>query len=454
MRRSRPKPLRAAAVLVASAALGASLLTVGCSYLKWRHEKKVARAQLRRHPTLLLEKDLAPEDCFVLTGRGVAPPDGHLDPFLVAAYDHANPRVLIGSHEVVYPDGTYGILLPNGEYDLLFFTDVDRDGFYETEEVAGHSGGPVTVGPTASRDGVTVLTPDVMVDRAHPTPGDRALRVPTARKEFVVQSVDDPIFDPEYGEMGVYHPNRFVARTQNWLFSIGEPHLARPQVILVHGINGTPRDFSKLIEGIDRKRYQVWLFYYPTGLSLDKLGIILARVVELLADEAQSPEFRVAIVAHSMGGLVGRRAVNELCRNGKPAYLRAYASFDTPYGGIDQVVGAVKSGRELVASWKDLAADSKFLARLHEAPLPRDLPFHLFFGWGNHSDHGPSVAGDGTISLASQLDPRVQAAATEISGYPATHVGVLSDPAALRALDRLLDATLGGGSPGAVASAR
>jgi len=444
MPRLRPKPLRAAA-LAAAVALGFLLGTAGCSYLKWKHEKQVARAQRRAHPTLVLDKEIAPEDCFVVTGRGVAPPDGHLDPFLVAAYDRGGTHELVGSHEVVYPDGTYGILLPNGEYDLLFFTDIDRDGFYETEEVAGRTpaDAPVVVGPKASRDGVTVVAGDIVVDRRHPTPGSAALRVATARKPFVVESVNDPIFAPEFGEMGVYQPNRFVARTQNWFFSIGEPKLSKPQIVLVHGINGTPRDFATLIEGIDRKRYQVWLFYYPTGLSLDKLGIILARVVQLLADEAQSPDFRVAIVAHSMGGLVGRRAVNELCHAGKPPYLRAFASFDTPYGGIDQVVGAVKSGRELVPSWKDIAAGSKFLTRLHEATLPSDLPFHLFFGWGNHTGHGPTVAGDGTISLASQLAPRAQEAATEVSGYPATHVGVLSDPAALEALSRLLDATMG-----------
>ena len=438
-------PRRRSSVFFGALALAFLLGTADCSYLKWKHEKSLQRAEHRRNPTLLLTKEIAPEECFVLTGRAIPPPGGRLDPFLVAAYDHGGTHELVGSHEVVFPDGTYGILLPNGEYDLLFFTDIDRDGFYETGEVAGRTppDSPVRVGPNASHDGVTIAMHDIVVDRSHPTPGSAALRVQTARKEFVVKSVDDPIFDPKFGEMGVYHPNRFLARTQNWLFSVGEPHLAKPQIILVHGINGTPRDFATLIPTLDGKNYQIWLFYYPTGLSLDKLGIILARVVEILADSANSPEFRVAIVAHSMGGLVGRRAVNELCRAGKPAYLKGYASFDTPYGGIERVVGAVNAGRELVPSWKDIAANSKFIERLHRTTLPRDLPFHLFFGWGNPTGYGPTVAGDGTISLASQLDRRAQAAATTTSGYPATHVGVLSDPAALEALSRFLDATIG-----------
>ncbi len=110
-----------------------------------------------------------------------------------------------------------------------------------------------------------------------------------------------------------------------------------------------------------------------------------------------------------MGGLVGRRAVNELCRKGKPAYLRVYVSIDTPYRGVELVSGAVKRGTELVPSWVDVASGSPFLTGLHKTPLPKDLPFHLFFGWGQHGEHGPGPAGDGTITLPSQLDPRAQA---------------------------------------------
>jgi hypothetical protein len=148
---------------------------------------------------------------------------------------------------------------------------------------------------------------------------------------------------------------------------------------------------------------------------------------------------RVAIVAHSMGGLVGLLAVNQLCRDGRPFYLRMYASFDTPYGGVEAVAGAVKRRVELVPSWIDVATGSPFLTRLHATPLPKDLPFHLFFGWGDPQGNGPSPAGDGTITLASQLDPRAQVAATAMSGFASTHVGILSNPGAIEALAQALD---------------
>jgi pimeloyl-ACP methyl ester carboxylesterase len=255
----------------------------------------------------------------------------------------------------------------------------------------------------------------------------------------VVRSVDDPIFSPELGQVGVYHPTRFLARTQRWLFSVGVPDFSKTQVVLVHGIDGTPRDFRALIAGIDESRYSLWLFYYPSGLSLDQLGSALAHSVKRLVEGAGVPDVRLAIVAHSMGGLVGRRAVNQLCGEGRPPYLKMYASFDTPYGGVESAAGAVRRGTELVPSWVDVAAGSPFLTRLHAAPLPDDLPFYLFFGWGDRSRSGPAPAGDGTITLASQLDPRAQAAATEMSGFGATHVGILSDEKAIEALSRALD---------------
>ena len=89
----------------------------------------------------------------------------------------------------------------------------------------------------------------------------------------------------------------------------------------------------------------------------------------------------------------------------------------------------------------DVAAGSPFLTRLYETPIPKDLPFHLFFGWGEPAITARVPAGDGTIALPSQLDPRVQTAATRMMGYGDTHVGILSDAEALKELSRVLDAT-------------
>jgi pimeloyl-ACP methyl ester carboxylesterase len=419
----------------------------GCSYLQWRRTKAAQRAELKKSPSsLVLEKEYAPQDCFGLYGR-VAVPSGTPGPLLVAAFAHEGPGELVGSKEIVDQTGYWGLLLPTGLYDVVLFADLNRDGFYESDEVVGRTPAesPVAVGAKESSDGMLIPAPAIPIDLVRPGRVDAALRVKVVPLPFVVESVDEPIFAAEMGEMGVYHPNQFLARTQSFFFSIGRPDFSKVQLVLVHGIDGTPRDFKTLIGSIDRSRYHIWLFYYPSGLRLDQLGLVLAEGVSRVAAEEPSKNLRIVIVAHSMGGLGGRRAGNQLCRSGRPDYLRLYASFDTPYGGVEAAAGAVKRGTELVPSWIDVAAGSPFLKHLYETPMPKDLPFHLFFGWGEAGDHGPAPAGDGTIALPSQLDPRVQAAATRMMGYGSTHVGVLSNREALKELSRILDETTGPG---------
>jgi pimeloyl-ACP methyl ester carboxylesterase len=433
---------RSCAALAAAALLASAC---GCSYLQWRREKKELRRELQHDPhNLLLKREYALHDCFGVMGRIAVPADAP-GPLLVAAFNHDSPgHERVGSRAAIAETG-YFILLPSGSYDLALFADLNRDGFYDTDEVVGRTppDSPVRVGAPESRDGLFVQAPTVAIDLRKPSVYEVAVHVKVVPRPFVVESVDDPLFDRQFGQIGVYEPSKFLARTQGWIFSIGAPDTSKVQVILVHGIDGTPRDFRTLVPSLDPSRYQVWLFYYPSGLGLDQLGIILARAVDRIASERGSPE-SVALVAHSMGGLVGRRAVNELCRKGKPAYLHVYASIDTPYGGVETVSGAVKRGTELVPSWVDVASGSPFLTRLHKTPFPKDLPFHLFFGWGQKGAHGPGAAGDGTITLPSQLDPRAQAVATGMSGFGDTHVGILSDPDALQALAKVLDATTTG----------
>jgi hypothetical protein len=437
------------------ASIALVLLLIGgasCSYLQWRQEKKEQESQLRRDPgDLLLQKEFAPQDCFALTGGITFIPGPIPDaPVLVGAFAHSGGRDLVGAHHVVGLSGHYGVLLPSGQYDLLAFEDLNRDGYFETDEVVWESPAdrPVIVGDAESSDGMLVGGPAIRIDAGRaPSTAPVPVHIVAATNPMVVASVDDPIFAPEFGEMGVYKPNLFMAKTQRWVFSIGEPDFSKAQIVLVHGIDGTPRDFRTLIPSLDSSKYHVWLFYYPSGLRLDQLGLVLARVVDRIAAASHSPNPRLAIVAHSMGGLVGRRAVNELCRQSRPPYLRLYASFDTPYGGVESAAGAVRRGTELIPSWADVALGSPFLTRLYETPLPKDLPFHLFFGWGRPGDHGPSPAGDGTIALASQLDPRAQAGATGMSGYGDTHVGVLSDPEALKKLSELLEVATKPGAP-------
>ncbi|MGE5413131.1 MAG: hypothetical protein ACM3NW_03080, partial [Syntrophomonadaceae bacterium] len=203
------------------AAVGVAVLLPlgsGCSYLQWRRTKAEQRAELKKNPAdLALEKDYAPQDCFGLYGR-VAVPEGTPGPLLVAAFAHEAPHELVGSKEIVDETGYWGLLLPSGVYDVTFFADLNGDGFYESDELVGRTPAesPVFVGAKESPDGMLVPAPAVAIDLTRPGRVDAALHVRVVPLPFVVESVDDPLFAREMGEMGLYHPGEFLARTQSF----------------------------------------------------------------------------------------------------------------------------------------------------------------------------------------------------------------------------------------------
>jgi pimeloyl-ACP methyl ester carboxylesterase len=205
-------------------------------------------------------------------------------------------------------------------------------------------------------------------------------------------------------------------------------------VVFVHGVQGTPRDFSYLVDGIDRNLYQPWFYFYPSGMPLQKLGSLLADILKFASDSGSFPMKRVIVVAHSMGGLVALSALNQLCSDGAPPYLKGYVSFDSPYGGMEAAKAGVENAPAVVPSWRDVATGSPFLERLYQGPATGALPFYLFFGY----ETGDSS--DGTISLHSQLEPKVHFSAFKRYGFNSTHEGILHDEGARQAFYQVLEA--------------
>jgi pimeloyl-ACP methyl ester carboxylesterase len=197
----------------------------------------------------------------------------------------------------------------------------------------------------------------------------------------VISSLDDDFFDPGYGVMGLYNPSKFLEHTQGYLFGLEPLDEDKTQLLFVHGVTGTPRDWKSFVEGIDRSRFQPWFFFYPAGLPLDRTAAILAQLIQHLATGPTFKLQRLVVVAHSMGGLVARAALQRLSAPHAPSYLKMYVSLATPYGGHDAAGAAEKHAPELVPSWRDLAPGSPFLRALAATPLPADLPFFLLFSY-------------------------------------------------------------------------
>ncbi len=87
-------------------------------------------------------------------------------------------------------------------------------------------------------------------------------------------------------------------------------------VIMVHGLLGTPVTWAPMFNDLQadpelRKRFQFWVYFYPTGnpflASAGELRHELARMRQALDPEGKDPALEnMVFVGHSMGGLISR----------------------------------------------------------------------------------------------------------------------------------------------------
>jgi len=414
-----------------------ALVMAGCSsvsrYLDFWKTERTVKKEFSIEPSAKLLRELQPGDSFLLAGP-VMQKTKYEGPVLeVAVTDRFKKREIVVEKILQTPVLFYQAYVPEGEYDLYFFADLNGNGYFDVNEMIGQtSKASIHVKKEAVKDGMTFNGPAFTLDVNNPATTDLPIKTPVKQQNYVFTSLDDPFFDPQYGEIGMYDPKKFIAHTQRFMFSLEKYDAHKTIVIFVHGVAGTPRDFKYFVSGLDRARYQPWFYFYPSGMPLQKLGSLLTDVLRILGENKDFHVKRAIVVAHSMGGLVGLSALNELCRDGAPPYIKGYVSFNTPYGGVSAAQKAVESAPAVLPSWRDVAPGSPFLEKLYQGPAVEKIPFHLFYGYKT------GESSDGTITLQSQLEHRIQFATSKTYGFNASHVGILNDDEVRQTFYRIL----------------
>lgn len=207
-----------------------------------------------------------------------------------------------------------------------------------------------------------------------------------------------------------------------------------PPVVLVHGINGAPQDLEAIAEHAESQGFQPYLFVFDdTGRYLDRSGDDLARALEEYRHDHWAPAAaratgdpdakpRVRIVAHSMGGIVARAALNTLSDHawfpehygvtalGTPRRVKGTRpsqvgdtrlrfdhiddfgrvdlfAVDTPWHGFFENPVSMDFRRVWrQEAFVDLIAESALLANLFEPQLPDQVHIHLIEA--NNTDAG------------------------------------------------------------------
>jgi pimeloyl-ACP methyl ester carboxylesterase len=215
-------------------------------------------------------------------------------------------------------------------------------------------------------------------------------------------------------------------------------------VLFVHGAMGHPGNWKHLVGTLDRTRFQPWLIYYPTAPHLDQIARGLVRMLATL--QVKYGFTRLVLVAHSMGGLVTRAAVNYALEStqGKRRIvaLPAFLSISSPWNGHAGAEEGVKYAPVVAPSWEDMAPGSPFIRALPQTALPPETEYTLLFSYRGTSEFS-RVANDGTVTVASELSMPIQRQALHVMGFDETHTSILESADVAEHLKAILDRAAG-----------
>lgn len=246
-----------------------------------------------------------------------------------------------------------------------------------------------------------------------------------------VTTLSDARFADAIVEDGLWRPFDFLFKGGPGIYFLEQYDARKLPVLFVHGISGSPAQFRDLIRGLDRQRYQPWVYYYPSGAPLDAITDHLTQTFRTLQVNLGFDRF--AVVAHSMGGLVSRGFILSYADSGGRAEVPLFVTISTPWGGHKAAELGVRTAPAVVKVWIDMAPGSEYQralfykdpeARSSPRKLPPGIAHHLLFTFKQDSLN-LGEASDGSVTVASQLRWEAQREASRLYGLNETHTGVL-----------------------------
>jgi pimeloyl-ACP methyl ester carboxylesterase len=236
-------------------------------------------------------------------------------------------------------------------------------------------------------------------------------------------------------QLGLYDPAAFIEAAPTMFYALEEDLAHKVPVIFVHGIGGSPAEFRSLIERMDRTRYKPWLYFYPSGGDLAQLARLF-RDIFLSGSVIALGDTPIVIVAHSMGGLLVREALNQ-CEHGSCGNrVTLLITVATPFGGMPSAHAGVARAPLVPPAWRALDPSGSFIQALFRHPLPEATTHHLIYTYRRSADSTQGT--DGVVPLSSQLASGARTKAAMLHGFKSGHTEVLHNPAAITCILELV----------------
>lgn len=331
-----------------------------------------------------------------------------------------------------------------GTYSVGAFDDTDRDLVLEPGESHVADANTATCSPGRVIDGFALSIP-VSAERRATSLDLAGLKTQSVKDQVRITlgqmtaageltSLAEDMFRHEVAESGMWRPFDFLVEGYSGIWFLEDYDPDRIPVLFVHGINGTPASFDYLISNLDKKRFQAWVYYYPSGLHLDVIADHLNQTMTRLKVRYRVTRF--AVVAHSMGGLVSHGFLLRHAETSPSSRVPLYITISTPWAGHKAAAGAARSPI-VVDVWQDMAPGSRYQQSVFATPLPKGLQHHMVFTYQRKStSFGESD--DQGVTVASQLAIPAQNNAVRLYGFDDTHVGVLRNASVSKLLNDLL----------------
>ena len=397
--------------------LAVALLAAGCAFRTAREARKA--------------------ETLAFVGGIVTVAGGTADTYVLLYAIGRDGKILIdGIAELSELTSTWSFVFEDGDQFVVgAFKDANANGVRDAGEPAGYLGAdtPLSMSARSQMRGLAIG-----LDRATETRprfpldirGEASGKLATIRFSMGdVVKLDDPRFDSKKASTGMWTPLEALRSTGAGVFFLQPYDPKRIPVLFLHGIGGAPKDFSVMIERLDKARFQPWVFYYPSGFRLETPATALTNNLPRLRDKLGFKTLYV--VAHSMGGLVALRAILDLDANPRHRdMVGLFVSAATPYSGHSAVKWGLRLTPEPVPSWLDLEPGSAFLKTL-ERPLPTRVPFYLLFSFRRGNNLLLPMSSDSVVPVESQLPLWAQHDAIRTWGFDCEHMGILTEDAPL-----------------------
>lgn len=364
---------------------------------------------------------------------------------LVALLDRQS-RLL--AYRIVQPGGLFYFGMPAGDYQLLAFTDRNGNLRLDADEprhwLPQARTAPFQVQPSVEqRSQLGQLNLLRLELASHSPTAPPALDLSQAYRELPrlqhnylqVVDFDDPRFSPQRVSQGAWQPLDFLSEVGYGLYLLEPWDAGKEPIVLVHGINSGPPVWRELADSIDREHFQLVLFHYPSGLPLNHSAYLLGEALRDVQLRHRPSRFHV--FAHSMGGLVARRAVQLLSAGGGTDRQCLFLTLATPWDGHPSAADGIARAPVVAPVWRDLAPGSQYLQSLFATPLPAHVSQWLLVSYSGNS-RLLEQPNDGVVPLASELRAAAQDEAQHLFLLAEDHTSILASPRSQELIQRAL----------------